>query len=92
LQLFQPGITTWEFLTGDNEAQAKQYTNAQGQLISQSHPGSGAVNSGTSCASCHTVLASDPTIPPVINAGPMEDHAQERGGIWEPTPVVTPVP
>ena len=39
LSLFQPGITTWEFLTGDNEAQAKVYTNAQGQQIGQVHAG-----------------------------------------------------
>jgi hypothetical protein len=88
LYLFQPGISTWEFLTGDNEAQAKQYTNAQGQLIGQAHSGSGAVNNGTSCVSCHTVRANDPVQPPVFNAGAMEDLTERRGGIWEDTPVV----
>jgi hypothetical protein len=90
LYLFQPGITTWEFLTGDNEARAVEYTNAQGQLVSQIHPGSGAVNGGTSCVSCHTVLNTEPP-PPLFPSGAMEDHTEERGGIWEPTPVVTPV-
>ena len=88
LYLFQPGISTWEFLNGDNEAQGKQYINAQGQLISQTHSGSTAVNNGTSCASCHTVRANDPIQPPVFNAGAMEDLTERRGGIWEDTPVV----
>lgn len=90
LNLFQPGIATWEFLTGDNEAQNKQYTNAQGQLISQTHSGSGAVSAASAaCVDCHTVLASEPA-PPLINGGAMEDIAERRGGIWEDTPVVTP--
>jgi hypothetical protein len=88
LYLFQPGISTWEFLTGDNEAQAKQYTNAQGQLIGQAHGGSGSVNGGTSCVSCHNVLADDPVPPPLFDAGAMEDLTERRGGIWENTPVV----
>jgi hypothetical protein len=88
LQLFQPGIATWEFLTGDNEAQAKQYTNAEGQLIGQAHGGSGAVDSGSNpCTDCHTVLTSEPA-PPLFNAGAMEDLTERRGGIWEDTPVV----
>jgi hypothetical protein len=81
LYLFQPGISTWEFLTGDNEAQAKVYTNAQGQLIGQAHSGSGAVNSGTSCVSCHNVRTADPVAPPIFDAGPMEDLTERRGGI-----------
>jgi hypothetical protein len=88
LYLFQPGITTWEFLTGDNEAQAKEYFNAQGQLVGQAHNGSGAVNGGTPCTDCHNVRTIDPA-PPLFDAGAMEDHTQERGGIWEDTPVVT---
>jgi len=90
LNLFQPGITTWEFLTGENEALNKEYTNAQGQLVGQSHAGSSAVNSGTACVACHTVLNTEPD-PPLFPSGAMEDHAEERGGIWEDTPVVTPV-
>lgn len=90
LQLFQPGIATWEFLTGQNEAQGVQYTNAQGQLIGQAHSGSGAVNGGTACSDCHNVLASDPVSPPLFDAGAMEDLTERRGGIWEDTPVVTP--
>ncbi len=88
LDLFQPGISTWEFLTGENEANAVEYTNAQGQLIGQAHAGAGAVNGGNSCVTCHNVRASDPA--PTIPSGAMEDLAEKRGGIWEDTPVVAP--
>jgi hypothetical protein len=83
LQLFQPGITTWEFLTGDNLAQGKQYTDAGGQLVDQTHGGSGGVNGGTACVACHNVRTSDPG----GAFGSMEDLAEQRGGIWEDTPV-----
>jgi len=90
LNLFQPGITTWEFLIGENETLNKAYTNAQGQLIGQAHSGSGAVSGGTNaCTDCHTVLSTDPA-PPLFDAGAMEDITEIRGGIWEDTPVVTP--
>jgi hypothetical protein len=85
IYLFQPGITTWEFLTGANAG--KQYTNAQGQLVNQDHGGSGAVNGGTACTDCHNVRDIDPA-PPQFDAGPMEDLTEQRGGIWENTPVV----
>ena len=88
LQLFQPGIATWEFLTGDNQAQAKVYTNAQAQIVGQAHAGSGAVNAGTGCTNCHTVRDSEPA-PPLFPSGAMEDLTERRGGIWEDTPVVT---
>jgi hypothetical protein len=89
LNLFQPGISTWEFLTGQNETNAVEYTNAQGQLIGQAHNGSGAVDSGSNpCTDCHNVLANDPVPPPLFDAGPMEDLTERRGGIWEDTPVV----
>ncbi len=88
LNLFQPGITTWEFLTGQNETNGVEYTNAQGQLVGQAHSGSGAVDSGSNrCTDCHTVLTSEPA-PPLFNAGAMEDLTERRGGIWEDTPVV----
>jgi hypothetical protein len=87
LSLFQPGISSWEFLTGENEDQGKQYTNAQGQLIGQSHSGSNSVNDGVACVECHNVQGSDPE-PSLFNAGSMEDLTEQRGGIWEDTPVV----
>jgi len=85
LDLFQPGIATWEFLTGDGGAQAgKEYFDAAGQLVGQSHAGASAVNGGVlSCANCHTVRAAD-------GAASMEELADNRGGVWEDTPVVAP--
>jgi hypothetical protein len=83
LYLFQPGITTWEFLTGANAG--KEYVNAQGQLVDQDHGGSGGVNGGTPCTGCHVVRSAD-------GADAMEDLAQQRGGIWEDTPVVALAP
>jgi hypothetical protein len=83
LQLFQPGIATWEFLTGNNAG--KEYFDAGGQLIDQTHGGSGAVNGGTACVFCHNVRTSDPA--PTLPFGSMEDLTEQRGGIWEDTPV-----
>jgi hypothetical protein len=92
LNLFQPGISTWEFLIGENETLGKEYTNAQGQLVSQVHAGANAVaNATNACTDCHGVLVTDPS-PPVFNAGAMEDLTEKRGGIWEDTPVVAPAP
>ena len=86
LTLFQPGISSWEFLNGDNEEQGKQYTNAQDQLIGQSHAGSSSVNDGTACVACHNVQDSDAD-PSLFDAGAMEDLTDLRGGVWEDTPV-----
>ena len=87
LQLFQPGIATWEFLTGANEANAVEYFDAQGQLVDQNHAGSFSVNNGVACTDCHNVRTVDPA-PPILPSGAMEDLAEQRGGIWEDTPVV----
>jgi mono/diheme cytochrome c family protein len=87
LYLFQPGITSWEFLTGENMTEGKQYLNVQAQLVDQTHGGSDAVNNGDACASCHTVREGDEG--PATNFGAMETLAGQRGGIWENTPVVT---
>ena len=79
LNLFQPGITTYEFLDGSNELEDKQYTNAQGQLVNQAHNGSGGVNIGTACVACHSVTGAGLS---------MENLTDQRGGVWENTPVV----
>jgi hypothetical protein len=85
LDLFQPGIATWEFLTGDGGAQAtKEYFDAAGQLVGQAHAGAASVTAGTlSCADCHTVREAP-------GAASMEALTDNRGGIWEDTPVVAP--
>lgn len=83
LYLFQPGITSLEFVKGLNGS--KTYTDAQGQIVDQTHGGSTDVLAGVACVTCHTVLASD-------GALSMETLSGQRGGIWEATPVGVPVP
>ena len=80
LDLFKPGINTWEFLTGANVG--KVYFNAQGQQDDQKHGGSAGVNAGTACTVCHAVRSV------VDGDNSMEVLAEKRGGIWEDTPVV----
>ena len=87
LYLFQPGITSYEFLNGDNATAGKVYTDARSQIVDQTHGGSSGVVAGTACVQCHTVREGDP-IPPLGNAGAMETLTGQRGGIWENTPVV----
>jgi hypothetical protein len=85
LDLFQPGIITWEFLTGDGGAQAaKVYTDPVTAVpVNQVHDGAGGVNAGVPCTGCHTVRASD-------GASSMEVLGDNRGGVWADTPVVAP--
>jgi hypothetical protein len=86
LDLFQPGIATWEFLTGDGGAQAaKVYTDpVTGAPVNQLHAGATGVNAGVlSCADCHTIRETD-------GGAPMETLADDRGGVWADTPVVAP--
>jgi len=88
INLFQPGIATWEFLTGNNVG--KVYLDpATGLNVSQMHPGAGSVNAGTACVSCHNVKTTEPA-PPLFNAGAMENLAGRRGGVWASTPVLQP--
>ncbi len=68
-------------LTGNNLG--KQYFDAGGQLVDQTHGGSVGVNGGTACVVCHNVRTSDPG----GAFGSMEDLAEQRGGIWQDTPV-----
>ena len=79
--LFQPGINTWEFLVGDNEADNKVYTDpVTGAVVDQVHGGAAAVAIGTPCTDCHTVRKVD-------GAASMEALAAQRGGVWTDTPV-----
>ena len=82
--LFQPGITTWEFLNGDNAIDGKVYTDpVTGLAVDQVHAGAAGVNVGTSCTSCHTVRDADG----FSAGGSMESVAGQRGGVWADTPV-----
>ena len=80
--LFQPGINTWEFLDGSNEADGKVYTDPEtGNPVDQVHAGASEVAAGTTaCTGCHVVRIAD-------GANSMEALAAKRGGVWTDTPV-----
>jgi hypothetical protein len=86
--LFQPGISTWEFVVGENEKNAVVYTDpVTGESVEQVHGGSDFVAHGeNACTDCHTVRSADPT-PPKLDSGSMELLAGRRGGVWSDTPV-----
>jgi hypothetical protein len=88
IYLFQPGIATWEFLTGKNDTEGKVYIDpVTGKAVEQSHPGDEEVRNGSkSCADCHTVRAVEP--PTAEEGGPMELLTRQRGGVWTPTPLL----
>jgi hypothetical protein len=88
IYLFQPGIATWEFLTGKNDTDGKVYIDpVTGKAVEQSHPGDEEVRNGSkSCADCHTVRAVEP--PTAEEGGPMELLTRQRGGVWTPTPLL----
>lgn len=83
IYLFQPGISSWEFLTDANTA--KTYTDpVTGLPVDQNHAGAGAITSGSqACADCHRVREQDAG----GGSGSMEMLTRQRGGIWSDTPV-----
>ncbi len=90
MSLFLPGITSYEFLIGENEG--LDYVDpATGESIGQSHAGAnGLLTQGLSCRACHTAAEADVfETPPTggFNAGSMEMHVPERGGVNTPTPL-----
>ncbi len=96
IYLFQPGITSWEFLTGQDAA--RSYVNPPppavgGVAVDQVHGGSGvlpltnAPNTGTGCRTCHTVRSDDPGGSAAMS---MEALAPQRGGVFSATPHTAP--
>ncbi|MCH8853015.1 MAG: hypothetical protein IID41_10240 [Planctomycetes bacterium] len=89
INLFLPGITSWEFLTGAN-VDLEYIDPATGQAIDQSHGGATFVNTGLSCTACHSAASSEtfvPSEPGGFPAGAMETLTSQRGGIVDPTPL-----
>jgi hypothetical protein len=90
LYLFQPGISTWEFLSGTNAVAGKVYRDpVTGLNVGQVHTGASGTRTGVACTSCHNVRTLDPA-PPLIDGGAMETLAKRRGGVWASTPIVQP--
>ena len=87
IYLFQPGITSWEFVTGADAGKVF-FDPVAGEAVDQSHGGATAVSAATNgCIDCHNVRAEDDRVPPTLNAGAMETLTRQRGGVWADTPV-----
>ncbi len=90
LNLFLPGITSYEFLIGEN-AGLEYIDPATGNAVDQSHAGSaGMLDQGLGCRDCHTAASSETFDPPNaggFNGGAMEALAGQRGGVNTPTPL-----
>jgi hypothetical protein len=90
LNLFLPGITSDEFLIGENAGLV--YIDPVTNLpVDQVHFGANAlINQGLGCRDCHTAAASEPFAPVNpggFNAGSMETLVPLRGGVNTPTPL-----
>ncbi|MFN2426057.1 MAG: ethylbenzene dehydrogenase-related protein [Candidatus Binatia bacterium] len=89
LNLFKPGISSREFLVGDNGS--KSYIDPRNGLpVDQNHVGEFGLSDGLGCRNCHTAAVGDMYAPPTaggFNAGPMEVLAPLRGGVNTPTPI-----
>ncbi|MFQ5591696.1 MAG: ethylbenzene dehydrogenase-related protein [Phycisphaerae bacterium] len=90
LNLFLPGIASYEFVRGENEG--LEYIDPDtGTAIDQNHGGASfLVDQGLSCRDCHTAASDEPFAPPMaggFNSGPMETLVLLRGGVRGPTPI-----
>lgn len=92
INLFKPGITSQEFLVGDNKS--KVFIDPRDDLpVDQEHSGDFGLADGLGCRNCHRPAEADPYAPPTaggFNAGSMEIRAPLRGGVNTPTPIPPP--
>ncbi len=89
INMFLPGITSWEFLTGAN-VDLEFIDPATDAAVDQNHGGASFVAGGLSCTACHTTPDSEefnPSEPGGFSAGAMETLTKQRGGIFDPTPL-----
>ena len=83
VDLFLPGVVSWEFLTDTRDADF---------LFGQRHGGADSLVSAlngpafTGCEVCHVVREDDPDAGVVIG-GPLELRTPRRGGLFEATPL-----
>ncbi len=83
VEMFLPGIASWEFLTATQS----------GEIVTgKVHGGYEEVAKGisgtatVSCAACHVVKASDPNAASALG-GALETKVARRGGVVDPTPI-----
>jgi len=89
LDTFLPGITSYEFLNGDN-AGLEYIDPATGTAVDQTHGGASFLTQGLGCRDCHTVTSAETFNPPNAGgfpAGSMETLVPQRGGVNTPTPI-----
>jgi hypothetical protein len=90
VNLFLPGITSLEFVVGDNEG--LEYIDPVTEMpVDQVHGGSGGLSGTLGCRDCHTAATGEPA-PPLFDAGSMEALVPLRGGVNTPTPIPAPEP
>ncbi len=90
INLFLPGIASYEFLKGENVG-LEYIDPATGNAVDQSHGGATFLTGqGLGCRDCHTAAESDafePLNPGGFPAGAMEMLAPLRGGVNTQTPI-----
>lgn len=90
LNLYLPGITSWEFVTNADAAEVF-FDPRTSAPVDQNHAGASALlNQNLGCRDCHTVTASetfDPPRPGGFFSGALETLSQQRGGVFDPTPI-----
>lgn len=89
LDLFLPGITSYEFLLGNN-AGLEYVDPATGTAVDQGHVGATALSEqGLGCRACHTVRDGDTALDQGggFFSGAMETLVPQRGGVTTPTPL-----
>ncbi len=90
LELFLPGIASYEFLIGENVG--LEYIDPVTETaIDQNHAGAtGLLTQGLSCRDCHTVSTGEVFTPPNeggFPSGAMETLVLQRGGVNTQTPI-----
>lgn len=90
LNLFLPGITSYEFLIGQNTG-LTYIDPATDEAVDQAHGGATfTLEQGLGCRDCHTVANTDTFTPVQLGgfpAGAMETLVPQRGGVNTPTPI-----
>jgi Ethylbenzene dehydrogenase len=88
IDLFLPGITSYEFLIGENSG-LEYIDPSTGEAVGQIHPGASGLANGNSCRDCHSVRENEDFTAANggFASGSMEEHVPERGGVFTPTPL-----
>lgn len=81
VDLFLPGIASFEFLKNENIGLVYLDPNNGNNPVGQVHPGAGGIAGGDACRDCHTAAGGGLS---------MEVLVPQRGGVNTPTPIPPP--